>query len=139
MAKLNFKRSTVKQLTPKSRVVKKTHRKIEKGMSEESRIKLTEITNSMRDDVSKLDSLEEIITEKFGDLTKIESQVMESLLFKIHLKELEEKLASVGDDAQLSNIDLQNALQKQQQTLQTMSNVSKMLHDTAMAVIRKIG
>jgi hypothetical protein len=39
----------------------------------------------------------------------------------------------------MANIDLQNALQKQQQTMQTMSNVSKMLHDTAMAVIRKIG
>jgi hypothetical protein len=51
----------------------------------------------------------------------------------------EADLASIGDDAQLANIDLQNALQKQQQTLQTMSNVSKMMHDTAMAVIRKIG
>ena len=55
------------------------------------------------------------------------------------VKKWEEKLSSVGDDAQLANIDLQNALQKQQQTLQTMSNVSKMLHDTAMSVIRKIG
>ena len=43
------------------------------------------------------------------------------------------------DDAQLANVDLQNVLQKQQQTLQMMSNISKMLHDTAMAVIRKIG
>ena len=51
----------------------------------------------------------------------------------------EQKLWSVGDDAQLANIDLQNMLQKQQQTLQTISNVSKMLHDTAMAIIRKIG
>jgi hypothetical protein len=51
----------------------------------------------------------------------------------------EEELASIGDDAQLANIDMQSALQKQQQTLQTMSNVSKILHDTAMAVIRKIG
>ncbi len=51
----------------------------------------------------------------------------------------EQKLSSVGDDAQLANIDLQNMLQKQQQTLQTISNVSKMLHDTAMAIIRKIG
>ncbi len=55
------------------------------------------------------------------------------------IKDMEEQLSTVGDDAQLANIDLQNALQKQQQTLQTMSNVSKMLHDTAMAVIRKIG
>ncbi len=56
-----------------------------------------------------------------------------------NINKWEADLASIGDDAQLANIDLQNALQKQQQTLQTMSNVSKMMHDTAMAVIRKIG
>ena len=56
-----------------------------------------------------------------------------------YIKEMEEKLSSVGDDAQLANVDLQNMLQKQQQTIQMMSNISKMLHDTAMAVIRKIG
>jgi len=48
-------------------------------------------------------------------------------------------LQSVGDDAQLANIDLQNTLQKRQQTLQTLSTISKALHDTEMAVIRKIG
>lgn len=51
----------------------------------------------------------------------------------------EEKLSEVGDDAQLANVDMQNMLQKQQQTMQMMSQISKMLHDTAMAVIRKIG
>lgn len=56
-----------------------------------------------------------------------------------HVALLEGRLATLGDDAQLANIDLQSALQKQQQTLQTLSNVSKVLHDTAMAVIRKIG
>ena len=56
-----------------------------------------------------------------------------------HIRILEDELATVGDDSQLANVDLQNALQKQQQTLQTMSNVSKMLHDTAMAIIRKMG
>ena len=43
------------------------------------------------------------------------------------------------DDAQLANVNLQNVLQKQQQTLQMMSNVSKMLYDTATSVIRHIG
>ena len=47
--------------------------------------------------------------------------------------------SSVGDDAQLANVDLQNLLQKQQQTLQMLSNISKMMHDTAMETIRKIG
>jgi hypothetical protein len=56
-----------------------------------------------------------------------------------YVKSLESKLNSIGDDAQLANVDLQNVLQKQQQTLQTMSNVSKALHDTAMSIIHKIG
>ena len=33
---------------------------------------------------------------------------------------------------------LQNMLQKQQQTLQMMSDISKMSHDSAMSVIRKL-
>jgi hypothetical protein len=45
----------------------------------------------------------------------------------------------VGDDAQLANVDLQNILQKQQQCIQQLSNISKMLEDTAMNIIRKIG
>jgi hypothetical protein len=43
------------------------------------------------------------------------------------------------DDAQLADVDLQSVLQKQEQTLQMMSNISKMVYDTSMAVIRKMG
>jgi hypothetical protein len=53
-----------------------------------------------------------------------------------YIEHLEETLQSVGDDAQLANVDLQNILQKQQQTIQQMSNMSKLLHDTMMAIIR---
>ena len=56
-----------------------------------------------------------------------------------YIEDLEEKLQGVGDDAQLANVDLQNQLQKQQQTIQQMSNISKRLHDTAMAIIRNMG
>jgi len=55
------------------------------------------------------------------------------------VEEIDEKLNSIGDDAQLANVDMQNWLQKQQQNLQMLSSISKMLSDTAMAVIRKIG
>jgi hypothetical protein len=51
----------------------------------------------------------------------------------------ETTLRTLHGDAQLANADLQNMLQKQQQTLQMMSNISKMLYDTATSVIRKIG
>jgi len=56
-----------------------------------------------------------------------------------YIQNLEDQLNSVGDDAQLANVDLQDMLQKQQATLQLISNISKMLYDTALAVIRKIG
>jgi hypothetical protein len=78
-----------------------------------------EVQKEMRDELKRLQSL------KAG----VEGQI----------KCLEDKLDIVGDDAQLANVDLQNVLQKQQQTLQMMSNISKLLNDTAMAVIRKIG
>ena len=51
---------------------------------------------------------------------------------------LEEKRTLIGDDAQLANIDLQNQLQKQQQTLQTISKVSKIHHDTMMSIINNM-
>ena len=56
-----------------------------------------------------------------------------------YIKEVEEKLKSVGDDAELANVNLQNMLQKQQQTFQMVSNISKMLYDPALSVIRRIG
>lgn len=51
----------------------------------------------------------------------------------------EDKLATIGDDAQLTDIDLQNMLRKQQQLIRTIAKISKTLHDMALAIIRKIG
>jgi len=50
----------------------------------------------------------------------------------------QQTLKTVGEDASLEQLQLQNVLQKQQQVMQQMSNISKMLHDTAMAVIRNM-
>ena len=54
------------------------------------------------------------------------------------LAAIEDKLNSVGDDAQLANVDLQDVLQKQQQTIQTLANISKALDDTARSVVRNM-
>ena len=54
------------------------------------------------------------------------------------LRQLEERCSKLNDDGQLANIDLQNAMQRQQQALQMISNISKTLHDTAMAIIANI-
>jgi hypothetical protein len=56
-----------------------------------------------------------------------------------YLRYLKDKLNAVGDDAQMANTDLQNALQKQQQLVTMMSNIGKLLNDTAMDTVRKMG
>ncbi len=56
-----------------------------------------------------------------------------------YVKYLEELQNTAGGDAQMAQADLQNVTQKQQQMLQTLSNLSKVLHETSMAIIRKIG
>jgi hypothetical protein len=55
------------------------------------------------------------------------------------MEAFEKDLKEVVDDAQLANLDLQNLLQKQQQTLQLLSNITKLQQDTAMAIIRNLG
>jgi hypothetical protein len=44
--------------------------------------------------------------------------------------------SSAGDDAEVMSYDLQTALQKQQQTMQMLSTISKQQQDTAQAIIR---
>ncbi|MDP7039483.1 MAG: hypothetical protein QGI45_10020 [Myxococcota bacterium] len=78
-----------------------------------------------------------IITEG-STFTRLHGALLTKEGLNTHVENLEQQLMTVGDDAQLANVDLQNMLQKQQQTLQTMSNVSKVLHDTALSVIRKM-
>lgn len=55
------------------------------------------------------------------------------------LDEYRQLLQEVGEDAQLQNIQLQNVLQTQQQSVQMMSRTSKQLHVTALEVIRSMG
>jgi hypothetical protein len=77
-----------------------------------------------------------------GETTRLvqgQSVVMTRAQLIEYIKTVEEMLSSTGDDAQLANLDLQDALQKQQQTLQMMSNILKNQHDTAKHIIQKLG
>ena len=55
-----------------------------------------------------------------------------------YVRYLEDKLNAVGDDAQLANKDLQNAMQLGTQFIQQLSNISKLLNDSAMDVIKNM-
>jgi hypothetical protein len=69
---------------------------------------------------------------KVGDQRKINT----SAEMDAYIQGLEDKINSIGDDAELQQVTLQDALQKNQQMIQMMSNLIKVIHDTAMAVIR---
>ena len=66
----------------------------------------------------------------------IHRQTMNSL--DESLGNIQKQLSCLADDAQLANVDLQNALQRQQQTVQMIANITKLLQDTALSVIRNI-
>jgi len=70
--------------------------------------------------------------EKVDRLSKKQKEI------RNRISKLQEELNSAGEDTQLANMDLQNSLQRQQQTLQMMSNISKALHDSATSVIQNI-
>ncbi|MEM6730093.1 MAG: hypothetical protein AAF658_00975 [Myxococcota bacterium] len=58
---------------------------------------------------------------------------------RLQLADLDSEIETAGFDAQMMQLELQNLMQKQQQFLTMMSNISKMMHDVAMSIIRNIG
>lgn len=91
--------------------------------------------------LQKYNAMEKGLSQYIKDLNNKAKNLAGSDKGKIEklIRTKENELQKLGEDAQLANVDMQNHLQKMQQTLQMMSNISKQLHDTAMAVIRKIG
>lgn len=119
---------------------RKLYKKFDRAIPTSGRNKINKIVGSLKKDSNlNADNFYQVLKktrgEVFPDLKQVEIDVVDFYIMNNFMKSLQ----SVGDDAQLANMDLQNALQKQQQTLQLMSNVSKMMHDTAIGVIRKIG
>jgi hypothetical protein len=67
-----------------------------------------------------------------------EEKITTRVELQAYIENLDSQLKTVGEDAQLASVDLQNTLQKQSQLLQLLSNISKLLHTTAMGIIQKI-
>jgi hypothetical protein len=55
-----------------------------------------------------------------------------------YIQALQSQMTSVGDDSQLANVALQDALQKEQQTIQTLDDILKDMNDTANAIIHNM-
>lgn len=66
------------------------------------------------------------------------SRKMNRGALKAYIRDIEKRMSTLGNESQLANLELQSMRQKRQRFLATMSNVSKMMHDTAMSVIRNM-
>lgn len=55
-----------------------------------------------------------------------------------HLGTMESTLESISDMTQMMQMDLERAMQLEQQYFQTMSNIMKMMHDTAKSIISNL-
>jgi len=141
---INFVNRKIRKLNLTSRPTRKLYRKFDQSISPAGSTKYDELVKSLRETPNLNaknfhQALDKETKKLFPHLKLEEFDVAKFVALQKYIEQLEEDLQSVGEDGQLGNIDMQNALEKQQQTLQMLSNVSKMLHDTSMAIIRKIG
>jgi len=86
----------------------------------------------MKINITKGKENQTIISSQNAGIVKTEQERQD------YLRYLQSKLNAVGHDAEISNMDLQNGLQKTQQLLQMQSKISKLLSDTAMDTLKKM-
>jgi hypothetical protein len=86
-------------------------------------------------------ALEDEVRSRFGSSALSGNPSIADLVWYFASQGRAQQPSSAGDDAQLANLDLQNQIlrmNQQQQLFQTMSNVSRLMHDTAMSAIRNL-
>jgi len=69
----------------------------------------------------------------------LESKILQSTQeLYIALAEWDEELQSIEDDEELSDIQMQNAVQKHQETLHRISNLSSIFHDMSISIMQNM-
>ena len=141
---INFVNRKIRKLNLTSSATRKLYKKFDQSISPAGTTKYDELVKSLRE-IPNLNAknfhqtLDKETKKIFPRLTVEEFDVAKFVALQKYLEKWEEELQGVGEDGQLGNVDMQSILEKQQQTMQMLSNISKMLHDTTMAIIRKMG
>ena len=141
---INFVNRKIRKLNLTSSATRKLYKKFDQSISPAGTTKYDELVKSLRETPNLNaknfhQTLDKEGKKMFPRLKLEEIDIAKFVALQKYIEELEEALKSAGEDGQMGNIDMQNSLEKQQQTVQMLSNVSKMSHDISMAVIRKIG
>jgi len=139
--------SSVRSLTPLDPGIKKQQVRLEQNLDPRTKSRLNKLAESLYADMKRMPisefhkvvlskarkefpnaSQEELNVAVFYSISKIDTK----------LREEAGKADTLSDMSQLDMIDLQDAMQKEAQLMQMMSNMLKMMHDTSMAIIRNM-
>jgi hypothetical protein len=139
--------SSVRSLTPLDPGIKEQQVRIEKNLNPRTRSRLNKMAESLYADMKRMPFSEfhQVVLNKarkeFPNASQEELNVAVFYsISKIDIKLREEagKADTLSDMSQMSMIDLQDAMQKEAQLMQMLSNMMKAMHNTSMAIIRKM-
>lgn len=127
--------------------VKNQHTRISQNLIPQTKNKLNKLVKSLYADMKRMKFAEfhQVMLNKaqksFSNVSQEELNVV--MFYSLNeidknLRQEIENLQGVADMSQLQMIDLQDAMQKEAQLMQMLSNMMKAMHDTQMSIIRKI-
>lgn len=139
--------SSVRSLTPLDPGIKEQQVRIEQNLNPRTKSRLNKMAESLYADMKRMPisefrqamlnkarkefpnaSQKELNVAVFYSMSKVDTK----------LREEAEKVDTLSDMSQMSMMDLQDAMQKEAQLMQMLSNMTKVMHDTSMAIIRNM-
>ena len=141
------KAANPRPLSPLDPSIKNQHVRIEKNLIPQTRNKLNRLAKSLYADMKRMKFAEfhqVALNKARKNFPHVSQKELDVIMFyslnaidKILRQETEE-LQGLPDMSQLNMMDLQNAMQKEAQLMQMLSNMLKVMHDTQMSIIRNI-
>lgn len=143
------KQATVpRSLAPVNPSLKNQHLRIKQNLNPGTKSRLNEMARSLYEDSKRMNFSEfnQLVASKIRkDFPHVSQRESEVILFYA-LNEIDTQLRSeiersqspVAGMSEMDMMDLQNAMQKEAQLMQALSNMLKMMHDTSMSIIRNI-
>jgi len=138
---------TLRALPPLDPPVKNQHIRINQNLIPQTKSKLNKLVKSLYADMKRMKFAEfhQVALKKARkNFPNVSQKELDVVMFyslneidKNLRKEIEE-LQGLADMSQLDMMDLQDAMNKEAQLMQMLSNMLKIMHDTQMAIIRNI-
>jgi hypothetical protein len=148
MRTMSKKRTPILQaLPPLDPSIKSQHVRIERNLIPQTRSKLNRLAKSLYADMKRMKFAEfhqVALNKARKNFSNVSQKQLDVIMFYSlneidkNLRQEIKELQGMSDVSQLDMMKLQDAMNKQAQLMQMMSNLMKMMHDTQMAIIRNI-